>query len=260
MSSPARLPPGIETSAATPECVVQKIKVEGASILRRVCRDCWWLSAVIAIVLITQHMPVDVAPAWSNLAVLLTLTAILGVAIAGWTVVIGRGLRHLPGLALALAVTVPVVTTLSARHDARLMLSHAFGIDPDVFPITLDVLTAVHTLWMIFVVVALLLLGLFFVTLILQFCDGSWRRTLTTALPLSIPLAAVMAAPMAGGFTLHTHVAELARAFDSFPTSRCTFVDQPVMPDRITFLSDNQVLAWLPDLTRPIVLSCQLGS
>ncbi len=259
MATPSRHCADNQRPGAVSDGIMARIAREGATILRRVRRDCWWLSAIIAVTLFAPEMLVDTMPAWWEPAALLTLTAVMGVAISGWALVIAHSLRHWPGLLLALVVTVPLLTTLGARRDSRLTLSQTFGVDPGVFPVTLDVLTALHTLWLIFAFVALLLLAVFIATLLLQIFNGGWRHTMATALPLALPLAATIAAPLAGGLTLHTHVERLARMVDAFPASRCTYPDQTVAPDRIVFLSDDQVLAWRIDRARPVVLECRLG-
>lgn len=101
------------------------------------------------------------------------MTLAFGIAVLGWTIAIMGSLQRWPGLRLGLTLAIPLSMVMLARMNARSILAHSFGVSPDAFPMTLDVLTAVESLWLTFAGVGLLLLLLLFGLLILQMLAGA---------------------------------------------------------------------------------------
>ncbi len=133
---------------------------------------------------------------------------------------------------------------------------------PDAFPITLDLLTVLYALWLIFAFVSVMLFVLFGVTLALQMFGGTWKQArtrLTTAIRVGLAFAGMTVTPFAGALLLNQHIIERGRTLDTFPVSRCLFADGTARPDRVAYFSDNQVLACFADRNWPAVVACRLA-
>ena len=227
------------------------------TLLRRVFRDCWWLSAIVAMTVFLPPLLMKPLPAWHDPVALAILTLAFGIAVLGWTIAIMGSLQRWPGLRLGLTLAIPLSMVMLARMNARSILAHSFGVSPDAFPMTLDVLTAVESLWLTFAGVGLLLLLLLFGLLILQMLAGAGGAALRSA-ALVLPLSVMAAMPLASFLAIMPDLPRLARALDGQATYLCDFPTMLSKPVAVTFLSDTQVLAWMPDTAQPIVLPCEM--
>lgn len=232
---------------------------QAGALLRRVFRDCWWLSAIIAALLFLPPLQVEPLPGWHDPVALAVLTLAFGIAVLGWAIAIMGSLQGWPGLRLGLALAIPLGMAVLARMKARSILAQSFGVAPDTFPMTLDVLTAVTTLWLTFAGAGALLMLLQLGLLTLQMLTrrgGAALRSMAFVLPLS----AMIAMPLASSLTIMPDLPSLVRALDGQENYRCDFPAMPSRPLSVTFLSDTQVLAWLPDRAQPVVLPCKMDA
>ncbi|RDW14363.1 hypothetical protein [Paracoccus thiocyanatus] len=230
------------------------------ALLRRVFRDCWWLSAIVVAVVFLPLLLWDRLPGWHDPVAMVGLTLAFGVAVLGWSMALMGALQPWPGFRLGLTLAIPLVMAIRARMDARGILAHSFGVSPDSFPVTLDVLTAITTLWLTFAGVGALLVLLLLGLLVLQMLAGAGAgRTFLHSMALVLPLSTMVAIPFASWLAIMPGLSDLVRRLDGQEQHRCDFPAMPAKPVAVTFLSDTQVLAWLPDAAQPVVLPCALG-
>lgn len=239
----------------------KRIAVEQSvdTLLRRVLRDCWWLSAIVFAVIFVPNFVLSTLPGWYDSVALTILVSCLGIAGMGWIVAIRDKLLQWPGLSLALTITLPLGMAILGRIEARKIVAQSFGISPDSLPMTLDMLTAVTTLWWLFIGVGALLSALLIGLLILQLMRRSGAtlnllRTFSTIFPIS----ALVALPPASLVMFMPGLPDLARVLDGQEYHRCAFAGQSSLPTSIVFLSDTKVLAWISGSPQPAVLNCDL--
>lgn len=227
------------------------------ALLRRVLRDCLWLSAITLAVIYMPLLLVNPLPAWHEPIALALLTLAFGFAVSGWAVAIIASLQRWPGLRLGLMIALPLVTVLVARQNARSILSSSFGVSADVFPMALEVITAVTTLWFIFACVGallmLVLLGLLFLRVLAK---AGFMRTFLQPVLMILPVSVFAALPLASTLEIMPQLPGLVRMLDGQSHHRCDFTAMETQPEAVTFLSDTRVLAWMPNTAQPIVAPC----
>ncbi|WP_323716771.1 hypothetical protein [Paracoccus aminovorans] len=229
-------------------------------LLRRVIRDCWGLSAIVAATVFLPPSLMQPLPAWYDPVAISILTLALGIAVLGWASAILHDLRRWPGFRLGLTVAVPVGMALLARFGARDTLGNHFGVSPDTFPVTLDVLTAVTTVWLTFAGVGSLLMLLLFGLLALQILTRAGAgKMLLRLLALVLPLSAMAGMPLASAMAIMPDLAGVVRTLDGQERHRCNFPALLPKPATVIFLSDTQVLAWLPETKQPVILPCGMA-
>lgn len=228
-------------------------------LLQRVLRDCWWLSAIVATVVFLPLLLLTHLPGWYDRVALAILAPACGVAALGWIVAIKESLNRWPGFSLALTIAMPLVVAILARVEARKVVAQSFGVAPEAFPMTLDVLTAVTTLWWIFIGIAIALGLLLAGVAVWQVLAGSGAgKTLLRALAVVLPFSGFTTLPLASSTTILPRLADLARELDGQEHHRCRISPLDPRPVSVTFLSDTQVLAWMPGNTQPIIMACQM--
>ncbi|REF67493.1 MULTISPECIES: hypothetical protein [Paracoccus] len=232
---------------------------QAGALLRRVFRDCWWLSAIIAAVLFLPPLLVKPLPAWHDPVALAVLTLAFGIAVLGWAIAIMGSLQRWPGFRLGLTIAIPLGMAMLARLSARDILADSFGVSPDAFPMSLDMLTAVMSLWLTFAGVGALLMLLLFGLFTLQMLTGGGGAALRS-MAFVLPLSAMIAMPLASSLAIMPDLPGTVRALDGQESYRCAFPSMPSRPLAVTFLSDTQVLAWMPDTAQPVVLPCEMDA